>query len=74
MTKTTKLKKHVLFYHLLKFVIIIYFLKMVWLETPTNPTLKLIDIKAVCDIAKAKNPNIVTVVDNTFASAFFQVF
>jgi cystathionine gamma-lyase len=47
---------------------------MVWLETPTNPTLKLIDIKAVCDIAKAKNPNIVTVVDNTFASAFFQVF
>lgn len=48
--------------------------KMVWLETPTNPTLKLIDIKAVCDLAKAKNPNIITVVDNTFASAFFQVF
>jgi cystathionine gamma-lyase len=47
---------------------------MVWLETPTNPTLKLIDIKAVCDLAKAKNPNIITVVDNTFASAFFQVY
>ncbi len=46
---------------------------MVWLETPTNPTLKIIDIKAVCEIAKKKNPNIVIIVDNTFASAFFQV-
>ena len=25
--------------------------KMVWMETPTNPTLKLIDIQAVCDVA-----------------------
>ena len=46
---------------------------MVWLETPTNPTLKLIDIKAVCEIAKRKNPKIITIVDNTFASAYFQV-
>jgi cystathionine gamma-lyase len=46
---------------------------MVWLETPTNPTLKLIDIKAVCEIARRKNPKAVIVVDNTFASAFFQV-
>lgn len=46
---------------------------MVWFESPTNPTLKLIDIKAVCDIAKKKNPKIFTVVDNTFASAYFQV-
>lgn len=45
---------------------------MVWLETPTNPTLKLIDIKGVCDYAKKINPNIIVVVDNTFASAFFQ--
>lgn len=45
---------------------------MVWLETPTNPTLKLIDIKGVCDYAKKKNPKIITVVDNTFASAYFQ--
>ena len=48
-------------------------IKMVWLETPTNPTLKLIDIKAVCEIAKRKNPKIITIVDNTFASAYFQV-
>lgn len=44
--------------------------KMVWLETPTNPTLKLTDIKAIADIAKQKN--ILVVVDNTFMSPFFQ--
>jgi cystathionine beta-lyase/cystathionine gamma-synthase len=48
-------------------------IKMVWFETPTNPTLKLIDIKAICDIAKSKNPNIIKIVDNTFASSYFQV-
>lgn len=47
---------------------------MVWLETPTNPTLKLIDIKAVADYAKKRNPKIIVVVDNTFASAYFQVY
>ncbi|MFN5168615.1 MAG: trans-sulfuration enzyme family protein, partial [Cyclobacteriaceae bacterium] len=43
---------------------------MVWLETPTNPTLKLTDIKAIAAIAKAKN--ILVVVDNTFMSPYFQ--
>jgi len=47
---------------------------MVWLETPTNPTMKLIDIKAVSEIAKKHNQNIVIVADNTFASSYFQVF
>ena len=47
---------------------------MVWLETPTNPTLKLIDIKAVCEIARRKSPKAIIVVDNTFASAYFQVW
>ena len=47
--------------------------KMVWVETPTNPTLKLIDIVGVCALAKQHNPNIVVVVDNTFASSYFQV-
>jgi cystathionine gamma-lyase len=46
---------------------------MVWFETPTNPTLKLIDIKAVCDLVKSKLPNAIIVVDNTFATSFFQV-
>lgn len=45
---------------------------MVWVETPTNPTLKLIDIVGVCKLAKEHNPNIVVVVDNTFASSYFQ--
>lgn len=45
---------------------------MVWIETPTNPTLKLIDIVGVCAIAKKHNPNIIIVVDNTFASSYFQ--
>jgi cystathionine gamma-lyase len=44
--------------------------KMIWLETPTNPLMKLCDIKAISEIAKEKN--IITVVDNTFASPYFQ--
>lgn len=44
--------------------------KMVWLETPTNPTLKLTDISAIVKIAKQKN--ILVVVDNTFMSPYFQ--
>lgn len=44
--------------------------KMVWLETPTNPTLKLTDISAICQLAHQKN--ILVVVDNTFMSPFFQ--
>jgi cystathionine gamma-lyase len=44
--------------------------KMIWLETPTNPTLKIFDIEAICSFAKQKN--ILVVVDNTFMSPFFQ--
>ncbi len=44
--------------------------KLIWLETPTNPMLRLCDIKAVSKIAKAKN--IILCVDNTFASPYFQ--
>jgi len=44
--------------------------KMVWIETPTNPTLKLIDIAKICEQAKLKN--IIVVVDNTFMSPYFQ--
>ncbi len=43
---------------------------MIWLESPTNPLLKVIDIKNICSIAmKNKIP---TVVDNTFATALIQ--
>ncbi len=44
--------------------------KMIWIETPTNPLLKVVDIEAITFIAKAKN--ILTVVDNTFASPYLQ--
>lgn len=44
--------------------------KMIWIETPTNPTLKLVPIAKTAAIAKEKG--IVTVVDNTFMSPFFQ--
>ncbi|KAJ3311746.1 hypothetical protein HDV04_003758 [Boothiomyces sp. JEL0838] len=45
--------------------------KMVWIETPTNPTLKLVDIKAVADIVHSY-PGVVLVVDNTFMSSYNQ--
>ncbi len=44
--------------------------KMIWIESPTNPTLKLVDIKRVSDFAKTKG--IIVVVDNTFMSPYFQ--
>jgi cystathionine gamma-lyase len=62
--------------------------KMFWVETPTNPLLKLIDIRAIAEIAdaprQARGPSIpqddkgvphhdtLVVVDNTFASPYFQ--
>ena len=44
--------------------------RMVWLETPSNPLLKLIDLEAVAKIARAHNA--VSVSDNTFASPWAQ--
>ena len=44
--------------------------KMLWIETPTNPMLKLVDIKAAVEIVKGKD--IIVVVDNTFMSPYFQ--
>ncbi len=44
--------------------------KLIWLETPTNPTLKITDIKAISKIAKANN--VILAVDNTFATPYLQ--
>jgi cystathionine gamma-lyase len=44
--------------------------KMIWLETPTNPLLRLVDIQAVLEIAHQHN--LLLVVDNTFATPYFQ--
>ena len=44
--------------------------KLVWIETPTNPLLKLADLRALAEIARSRG--ILTAVDNTFASPFNQ--
>ncbi|HEY3385641.1 MAG TPA: PLP-dependent aspartate aminotransferase family protein [Saprospiraceae bacterium] len=44
--------------------------KLIWLETPTNPTLQILDIEAICKIANEKG--IPVCVDNTFASPYLQ--
>ncbi|MBU0677601.1 MAG: PLP-dependent aspartate aminotransferase family protein [Verrucomicrobia bacterium] len=44
--------------------------KAVWIETPSNPLLNLVDIKAVCNIASENG--LISMVDNTFMSPYFQ--
>ena len=44
--------------------------KMIWVETPTNPLLKLADLEAIAQVAKRRG--ILTVADNTFASPYVQ--
>lgn len=44
--------------------------KLIWIETPTNPMLNIVDIKKICKVAK--DNNILTCVDNTFASPYLQ--
>ncbi len=44
--------------------------KLIWIETPTNPLLKIIDIRKLADMTKRKD--IIVAVDNTFATPYFQ--
>lgn len=44
--------------------------KLVWLETPTNPMLKIVDIAEITNLAREKNA--LSVVDNTFATPYLQ--
>ena len=46
--------------------------KLVWLETPTNPLMKIADIKAICTAVKDINSDILIAVDNTFATPYLQ--
>lgn len=46
--------------------------KAVWLETPSNPTMKIISIKKVADIIHKANPQILVCVDNTFLTPVYQ--
>ncbi len=45
--------------------------KLIWIETPTNPLMKLVDIKKVADLVKGKD--ILVAVDNTFATPYLQL-
>lgn len=44
--------------------------RFIWIETPTNPMMNIVDIEAVCEIAKERN--ILVGVDNTFATPYLQ--
>jgi cystathionine gamma-lyase len=44
--------------------------KLIWIETPTNPLMKVVDLAALADLAKSRD--ILTLVDNTFLSPYFQ--
>lgn len=44
--------------------------KLIWIETPTNPLMKIVDIQAVCEAVKGKD--LLVAVDNTFASPYIQ--
>ncbi|XP_067369999.1 cystathionine gamma-lyase-like isoform X2 [Channa argus] len=46
--------------------------KLVWIETPSNPMMKVVDIQACADLVHEQDKGIVVVVDNTFMSAYFQ--
>ena len=46
--------------------------RLVWLETPTNPYLRITDIRAVAEIVHAHPNNPLLVVDNTFATPYLQ--
>jgi cystathionine gamma-synthase len=44
--------------------------RLVWVETPTNPMLSIVDIAAICDVARRRAARVV--VDNTFATPYLQ--
>lgn len=46
--------------------------KLVWIETPTNPTLRLTDIQAVAEMIKGLDWDVAYVVDSTFSSSYLQ--
>lgn len=46
--------------------------KLIWVETPTNPMLKVADLSAIAKAAKAVNPDVILGCDNTFASPINQ--
>jgi cystathionine gamma-synthase len=46
--------------------------RLVWLETPSNPLMKIADLTAIAEIARGAGPNAITVCDGTFATPVLQ--
>lgn len=46
--------------------------RLVWIETPTNPLLKLADIERISTVVHQYDPKIMVLVDNTFATSYYQ--
>jgi cystathionine gamma-synthase len=46
--------------------------RLVWMETPSNPLMKICDLAAIAEIVRAHGPNAVTVCDGTFATPILQ--
>jgi len=46
--------------------------RLVWIESPTNPLLKVVDIQAMCQMVRRVQPKALIVVDNTFMTPYFQ--
>lgn len=47
--------------------------KLIWLETPTNPLMKIADIQEISSLVKKIDSNILVAVDNTFATPYLQL-
>ena len=46
--------------------------RLVWIETPSNPLMKVTDLAAIAEIVRAAGPNAITVCDGTFATPVLQ--
>jgi cystathionine gamma-synthase len=46
--------------------------RLIWLETPSNPLMKITDLAAIAAIARASGPNVMTICDGTFATPILQ--
>jgi len=46
--------------------------RLIWVETPSNPLMKITDLAAIAGIARASGPNVMTICDGTFATPILQ--
>ena len=46
--------------------------RLIWVETPSNPLMKITDLAAIAKLARQTGPNIMTVCDGTFATPILQ--